>query len=330
VLTLPLETPPAARCGDEEALSISSGSFVVLGDLQPTSRLEPWRESNDPERERIVARIARMQPDFVALLGDLVFCGSSRAAWMDFDSVWAPVTATHVPTFPVLGNHEYWVSRTAGLVNFFMRFPRLRGRRWYAATYGPVGLVFLDSNRHALTGFLWQTQLRWFERTLARFDAAPEIRGVVVLLHHPPFTNSTVTSDARHVQRDVVPAFAAAEKTIAMISGHVHSYERFRRGDKQYIVAGGGGGPRVRLAEGARRRHADDAFAGPVVRSFHFLRFTPTSEGLEATVCGLEKGGADFAPMERFRLSWPDGASGERSVADARAGGTASSVRASV
>jgi predicted phosphohydrolase len=310
VLTLPLEAPPAARCGDEEALSVSSGSFVILGDLQPTSRLEPWRESNDPERERIVAHVAQRHPDFIALLGDLVFCGSSRAAWCDFDALWAPVTAARVPTFPVLGNHEYWVSRTAGLVNFFMRFPGLRGRRWYSATYGPVGLVFLDSNRHALTGFLWETQLRWLERTLDRFDAAPEIRGVLVMIHHPPYTNSTVTVDARHVQRDVVPAFAEAEKTLAMISGHVHSYERFVRGGKHYIVAGGGGGPRVRLAEGSRRRHADDVFAGPAMRSFHFLELTPSEAGLRVTVCGLDKGGADFAPMERFGMTWSDTAAG--------------------
>jgi 3',5'-cyclic AMP phosphodiesterase CpdA len=309
VFVLSPEPVPAARCGDEEELPVVGGSFVVLGDLQPTSRLEAWRESNDPERALIVERIARIRPDFVALLGDLVFCGSSRSAWAGFDALWAPVAAAHVPTFPVLGNHEYWMSRNAGLVQFFRRFPRLRGRRWYAAKYGPVGLVFLDSNRHALTGFLWETQIRWLNRTLARLDASPEIRGVVVLLHHPPFTNSTVTSDARHVQRQILPFFTAAEKTLAMIAGHVHSYEHFARGGKHYIVAGGGGGPRVRLAQGRRRRHVDDAFGGAAVRSFHFLRLTPSSEGLEITVCGLEKGGGDFAPMERFRLSWPTAAS---------------------
>jgi predicted phosphohydrolase len=309
------ETIPAARCGDEEELPVVAGSFVVLGDLQPTSRLEAWRESNDPERALIVERIARIQPDFVALLGDLVFRGSSRSSWIDFDAMWAPVAKAHVATFPVLGNHEYWLSRNAGLVHFFTRFPRLCGRRWYAARYGPLGLVFLDSNRHALTAFLWATQMRWLDRTLARFDAASDVRGVLVLLHHPPFTNSTVTSDARHVQREIVPFFAAAQKTLAMIAGHVHSYERFERGGKHYVVAGGGGGPRVRLHEGPRRRHADDAFAGPALRSFHFLQFTPSAEGLEAVVCGLEKGGSDFAPMEGFRMTWPD-AGGETAVVD--------------
>ena len=40
-----------------------------------------------------------------------------------------------------------------------------------------------------------------------------------------------------------------------------------------------------------------------------------SAEGLEAVVCGLEKGGSDFAPMERFRMIWPD-AGGETAVVD--------------
>ena len=71
----------------------------------------------------------------------------------------------------------------------------------------------------------------------------------------------------------------------------------------------------MRLHEGPRRRHADDVFGGPALRSFHFLQFTPSAEGLEAVVCGLEKGGSDFAPMERFRMTWPD-AGGETAVVD--------------
>jgi 3',5'-cyclic AMP phosphodiesterase CpdA len=305
------ETVPAVRCGDEETLPVVGGNFVVLGDLQPTPRLEPWRESNDPERALIVSHVARMRPDFVALLGGLVFRGSSRSAWMGFDAVWAPIAAERIPTFPVLGHHEYGISPASGLAHFFVRFPRLRGRRWYAANYGPVGLVFLDSNRHALTAFLWETQMRWLERTLARFDASPKVRGVVVLLHHPPFTNGTLTPDARHVQQDVVPLFAAAEKTLAMVSGHVHSDERFARGGKHYIVAGGGGGP--------RRRRPDAAYPRPSIRSFRFLQFTPSAEELEATVYGRASGGDDVAPVERFQLPWP-GAGAERAASAMLAG----------
>src|SRR4029450_789587 len=108
----------------------------------------------------------------------------------------------------------------------------------------------------------WREQLIWYRKLLDLWEEDNEVRGIVVLLHHPPFTNSRVTSDTRHVQRDFVPAFLLSEKTLAMVSGHVHHYERYVREGKTFLVAGGGGGPRAPLAEGARRRHADDLFSG--------------------------------------------------------------------
>ena len=151
----------------------------------------------------------------------------------------------------------------------------------------------------------WQSQLAWLREALGRFDADPSTRGVLVFLHHPPFTNSRVTSDTMHVQRDLLGPFQQSEKTMAMISGHVHSYERFERSGKVFLVTGGGGGPRVSLAEGPRRRHADDAFAGPAVRAFHYMNVALDETGLDVEVLGLEKGGESFSPMDRFPLDWP-------------------------
>jgi hypothetical protein len=285
---------------------VETRRFAVVGDLQPTSGLEIWRESNHAERKVIVRAIAREKPDFLAMMGDLVFCGSSSSAWTDFDRLCAPLGSARIPVLPVLGNHEYWLRQRTALPNYFARFPRLRGRHWYSASWGPLGLVFLDSNFHWLSADRWREQVEWYRRALAGFDGSPEIRGVLVLLHHPPFTNSRVTSDTVHVQKHLLAPFQEASKTLAMLSGHVHSYERFERAGKVFLVTGGGGGPRVALAEGARRRHSDDAFSGPPVRSFHYLTFTLTDTGLEVEALGLEKGGQSFAPMDRFQWRWPD------------------------
>jgi len=290
------------------AIPVRTKRFTVVGDIQPTSGLEVWRESNHSERRMIVRAIAREKPDFLAMMGDLVFCGSSSAAWADFDRLRQPLESERIRVLPVIGNHEYWLSRRAALPNFFARFPHLDGRRWYAASFGPVGLVFLDSNFHWLPRAEWRAQLAWYRRVLSRFDASAETRGILVFLHHPPFTNSRVTSDTLHVQKHMVGPFLEARKTLAMLSGHVHSYERFERAGKVFLVTGGGGGPRVTLAEGTRRRHADDAFAGPPLRSFHYVNFTLGDTGLEVEVLGLEKGGEQFAPMDRFEWRWPAGA----------------------
>jgi hypothetical protein len=107
-----------------------------------------------------------------------------------------------------------------------------------------------------------------------------------------------------HVQQTLVPPFVQAHKTLAMISGHIHSYERFLRTGKTFLVTGGGGGPRVKLATGQRRRHVDDLFAGPPLRWFHFLILAPTPTGIEIEMRGLPKCGSTFETLDRFLLPW--------------------------
>lgn len=287
------------------ALTLGSGRFVILGDLQPTSPLERWRESNPQERRRVVREIAREEPDFVAALGDMVFCGSLDSQWRELEDVCEPLLQSRVPVFPILGNHEYWVLGRRSLARFDARFPHLEGRRYYARRYGPLELLFLDSNRRALGLREWSRQAAWLRERLAAADADASVRGVLLFVHHPPFTNSVVVGDSRHVQHDIVPAFAAARKTLAIFSGHVHSYERFARGGKIYVVTGGGGAPRQRLSTGARRRHADDLFAGGAVRSFHYLLATLSKSSLTIEMRALEKGAESFVSAESFALSLP-------------------------
>ncbi|MGE5277185.1 MAG: metallophosphoesterase family protein [Acidobacteriota bacterium] len=298
--------PRASR--SEPLAPVRSGRFAVVGDLQRTSRAEIWRESNGGERERIVRQVASERPDFLVLLGDLVFRGSSRRDWRQFDALMAPIREAGIPILPILGNHEYWISRRGALANYFASFPHLTGRGWYSAAYGPLGLIFLDSNRRFLSALRWREQVAWYERELEEFEDDRARKGVLVFVHHPPYTNSTVTSDEAHVQREFVPAFQRASKTLAMLSGHVHSYERFARAGKTFLVAGGGGGPRVRLATDRRRRHADDLFCGPPLRHFHFLLLALSQEGVEVEARGLPKRGETFAPMDCFLLRWREAA----------------------
>lgn len=288
-------TLPAFRYGDR---------FVVVGDLQRTSLLEFWRESNDAERAVLVRAIADLHPAFVAITGDMVFDGSSSKKWSDFDELYAPIREGGIPVVAAFGNHEYWGGRE-GEAQVAAHVPSLGGKHWYAIAYGPLRLVFLDSNIGVLSPGEWQTQLHWYGDTLGAIDRDPDARGTFVLLHHPPYTNSTVTGDEVYVQRDLVPPLLAEKKGIAMLSGHVHSYERFVHGAKTFVVSGGGGGPRAELATGSDRRHPDDLFNGPPVRPFHFTIYTVTERGVAAQVEGLPKGGTAFSTIDRFFLPWP-------------------------
>lgn len=277
-------------------------TFVVLGDVQRTSKLEIWREDNTPERRRILEAVAGIGADLVAFTGDLVFDGGADDHWAELDTFTAPIRARAVPAITAFGNHEYWAGRAKAEQHVFARFPALAERHWYTVKLGPVRLVVLDSNEDALTPVEWAAQRRFFAETLAAADEDGATRGVVVLLHHPPFTNSTVTGDEEHVKRAFVPDFLRAKKTLAMLAGHVHSYERFERGGKTFVVSGGGGGPRAKLATGADRRHPDDLVDGPALRDFHFTKYTILDTALSAEVRGLPKGGQETYAMDRFEL----------------------------
>jgi Icc-related predicted phosphoesterase len=281
--------------------------FVVAGDLQRTAPfLEFWREQNDPERERVVAAIAAEQPDLVLLTGDCVFNGASDAQWAAFDALMTPIRARGVPVTTAFGNHEYWLfGREMAEARVFPRFPLMHEQHWYVVPLGAVRIIVLDSNESKLTEPTWSSQARWFEHTLEAYDADASVRGVLVAFHHPPYTNSTVTGDEEHVQRAFVPPFARARKTLALLNGHVHSYERYERAGKTYVVSGGGGGPRARLATGDERRHPDDLFSGPALRDFNYTTYTIGTQGVAAEVHTLEKGATQWRVADRFELAFP-------------------------
>ena len=57
----------------------------------------------------------------LVLLGDLVFCGSSDSQWRSFEQLCRPIVEAGMPILPVLGNHEYWWTRSRALDRFFSR-----------------------------------------------------------------------------------------------------------------------------------------------------------------------------------------------------------------
>src|SRR5215510_120714 len=222
--------PP--RQFDSGPIYVQRGRFAIVGDLQPTSRLEVWRQSNAQAGRQLIHQIVAERPDFLAMVGDLVLWGASAAAWATFDELALPLWQAGVPILPLLGNHDYGLARHAGLSHFFSRFPQLGRRHWFSTTYGPLGLIFLDSNVRRLPAAQWDAQVQWYRQELERFERMAHILGVLVLLHHPPYTNSPLVSDGLAVQQTFVPPFLQAHKTLAMMAGHVHSYERYDRAGK--------------------------------------------------------------------------------------------------
>lgn len=245
------------------------GGIAFIGDTQETLLVERLigREDNRATRGRLVDSIAAARPALVVHLGDAVAISTS-AAWRRFDELMRPLGG--VPLVAVRGNHDLWGRAKTVEREWNARF---HGQERVMRSEG-TAIVLLDSNRAAMGERSWRAQREWLAATLRTLDDDASCARIICCAHHPPCTNSTVTSDDVEVARDVLPVFIGARKTRALVSGHVHAYERFDvdgpHGTKHLIVAGGAGGPRVRLHTSAKARHVDMC-ALPSPRPMHYL-----------------------------------------------------------
>lgn len=280
-------------------------AIAILGDLQRTSWFERrllGREQNDAARERLIASVVEARPQALILLGDLVGFGCLASEWRRFDRLFAPVRAAGIPVWPILGNHDIWGWPALGLRHHHLRFPRFAERSWYRERLGGLLLVFFDSNVKRLGGSRWREQQRWLEDVLADAQRDRSLRGVLAFTHHPPFTNARQVGESASVQEAFLPAFFASERTLALISGHVHAYEHFIERGKHFIVQGSGGGPRVILAEGEARRHVDH-YEGPSPRPFCFSLLRETERGAQLEVKGFQEATTPLRTLEVIELA---------------------------
>ena len=282
----------------------SSSPIAVVGDLQRTSVYEELigREQNDTEREKIIAAIADENPAELIILGDMIFDGSDNREWIKFDSLISPINKKNIPIFPVVGNHEYWGNNSTAMRNLVKQFDVLSSSHWYTDVYDSLALIFLDSNESDLTERGWKLEHDWLIKMVSKFDTTSAIKGIIMFDHHPPFTNSLVTSDELNVQNNFLPAFYGSNKSLLFISGHAHTYEHFNIKGKNFIVSGGGGGPRVNLKIG-KDAH-EDLFKGDSPRPFNYLLIKKVEDGIKVTVKGLKKGSSEIFKMDEFVIKF--------------------------
>lgn len=257
-----------------EALDPGNNVIIFIGDTQGTSLLEFWREDNKEKTPLLIKEIARRKPAGVINLGDLVFCGTSKRQWKLFDEAHRPLLANKIPYFCIPGNHEYWCNPKITFENYFSRFPHLDNRKWYFFRFQKIGFLMLDSNFSKLTPEENRCQLDWYYDELFRLNDDPEISYIIVCCHHPPFTNSKVVKPMEKELCCFLGPFLRLKKTTAFFSGHCHSYEKFKKRGKYFIVTGGGGGPGQRLETNDKKRQYNDLFDGPSWRFLNFCQMT--------------------------------------------------------
>lgn len=214
---------------DAADASEPSLTFAVIGDYGSGSA-----------REAAVAQlVASWSPAFVVTTGDNNYGAAGDVDSYDpnvgqfYHSFIAPYTgaygagAASNAFFPAIGNHDWDIG---GGEPYFTFFTLPGNERYYELARGPVRLVFLDSDLREPDGRTpASVQGAWAE---ARMAAATE-PFVFVVFHHPAYTSGT---------RE--PAMLWPFKAWgadAVLTGHVHNYERLTDVGLTYFVNGQGG-----------------------------------------------------------------------------------------
>lgn len=206
----------------------------------------------------VVGGLARNDPDFFLLPGDLSYADGTQSVWDDYFANMQALTA-QVPMMAVPGNHEEndgngdgYLSRTTHMQ------PQQGARGWYSFTFRNVHFCCSTAGSFADDGQL-ESELAFIEADLAEASARRargEIDFIVLTSHYPLWTDEE--GDAPNSEG----AIALFEDTILRYGvdihavGHDHIYQRsqrFARGvpdpDGYFQVMTGNGGKSMRAFE---------------------------------------------------------------------------------
>ena len=282
---------------------------IAIGDTEIAFRWGFWEETNNKLVKRLVSEIVRRHPAFILHLGDMTNDGASNKNWVVFDRLFEPVRRERIPVLPVIGNQDCYKSVSTAniataLKNIRERFFALKDHRWYSRVFRDAGFIMLNSNYSGMSKDEVQRQKSWYEKILQEMDMTPSIHAIIVACHHPPFTNreSFELNDKR--RRDFVMPFLNSKKAMLFLSGHCHSYERFIKDGKTFIVSGGGGGILQKLKTDLVH-NPPDQFQGPPIRFVHFCELEFHTDRVTLRIVRLNNDGT-FSIAETVSIPFHD------------------------
>ncbi|MBI2417334.1 MAG: metallophosphoesterase [Ignavibacteriales bacterium] len=280
--------------------------IVIIGDTQHIGFFERlywknWDEDNAAKTKSIFNEIASRQPAILLHLGDITSYGSSAEEWQNFDNDNQRVVESRIPVYPVFGNHEYFGDDTKMYNYFYKRFPLVKNKKWYSFTHAKTGFIMINTNFSDLSEQDTIAQRQWYQNQLRDMQTNDSITSIIVCGHHPPYTNSKTVNPSETVARDYANPFTRKPKALLFFSGHCHSYERFTKNGKIFIVSGGGGGPRQKLTIDPNKRRFTDGFNGPELRFFHFCELEIQNDSLVLSVIKLNENGT-FSVAEKLKV----------------------------
>ena len=193
---------------------------------------------SDEYSDDIAAELA-----MVLVTGDLVVTGSSYYQWADHFFEPSEDLFSHVPLYPVFGNHEQ-------NTDYFIKYFHLPDNgtpgyeeHWYYTDYSNLRVIGLDSNG----GYQVQEQLDWLEAVLQDACSNDHIDFVFAQLHHP-YKSELWTPGESNYTGDVIQRMEnfsdECGKPSIHFFGHTHGYSRGQSQDHNHLwvnVATAGG-----------------------------------------------------------------------------------------
>lgn len=212
-LTMPAPLTTAAAPGVEQPIR-----FVALGDSGNGSAAQ----------DAIAKRMSEVPFDFMVFLGDIAYEHGTAKQLEEHFFVPYRDFLRYVPAYTALGNHE---RHTRKGQPYFDAFVLPGNERYYSWDWGDVHFVAIDTTQRDAA------QLAWLDADLR----ATKQPWKIVFGHHPMYTSSVRTSGATKI-RKAFAKIVTDNKVDIVMTGHEHHYERFRVGNVNHVVSGGGGG----------------------------------------------------------------------------------------
>lgn len=223
---------PTARAIDSRL----EGGIAVIGDFG----------TGTPAANRVADLVNAQDPIAVVTVGDNVYgaIGYPRAIapycrYLSAAPPWSQCPASSMPSvnrfFPAAGNHDY---SDGGITAFQDMFVAARSRTWYSVVLDGIEFLVLDSQAALDDPASMAAQRGWAQRRARESRADWQ----VVVLHHPPYSSSTVHGSTAALQWPFT-----SWGVDLVLAGHDHGYERLQRWGLTYVVNGASGAPLYRL-----------------------------------------------------------------------------------
>lgn len=278
---------------------------VLVGDMQATLLVERLvgYESNAGPRRRMFEELRALAAPFMLFMGDMV-CAPWAREWELIGPLVNALKSQGTVVRAALGNHDIMFQPSSGLRR--LRAEELipaQGDIWTSYDREGVRFCVIDTNPYALAKLRLDAQRRWLEAELMNADSDPSISHVVVVGHHPPFTNARLPLAAERGIHELVRVFDQGRKAQLWMSGHVHAYERFLVGGKHFVVAGSAGAPRVQLRTGAQqKKQSAMQLRTPAPFLWTELRLLPSGD-LACNVRGFQRIDAEVRSWDQWTIA---------------------------